>query len=238
MSRRTAGLNAATGRGQAAVAQAVEFFISSIRDPHNPRHCGGCLLGAFVACTPAEHMDMASTNPSAKLKRSNSSVATHPELWDAVMKFLMLKRTDKQLERLLVRLSTCACSTEQNAGPGSRYCEDGKKLANAMKSKLGIVDELLVNHSGGPERRLICQQTYLGRAFILYVFLMFNIVVAERLRLKCAFSEFVPCLGPVYAEPLKSLWVTHDAARGIGLIQTWKAIKCRGKKLIYEYSRT
>ncbi|KAF8965493.1 hypothetical protein BDZ97DRAFT_1757317 [Flammula alnicola] len=83
----------------------LDFFLSSVRDPHNPTHCGICINGAFVECMVTER-DVP-LNQGAL--RKSPAVNQSPELWGAVVRFLLLPRTDEQLDRLLILLSTCSC---------------------------------------------------------------------------------------------------------------------------------
>lgn len=95
-----------------AKAQALEFFLSSIRDPHNPRHCATCLDGAFRECSDARqwHPYMRSRG---MMKMFQDSQTYNPQLWNAVLKFLFIKRTNKQIRRLLTSLSECNCRMDE-----------------------------------------------------------------------------------------------------------------------------
>jgi hypothetical protein len=88
------------------------FILSSICDANNPEHCGTCLAGALYEITA-----MAAAvfeNPGGAKSTAQQSLQD-PKFWDGILAFLLLKRTDEQLDRLLTRLSECSCRMEDVA---------------------------------------------------------------------------------------------------------------------------
>ena len=97
-------------------SESTEFLLASIRDPHNPKHCGMCLHGALMA--KAERV---SSHPS---KKHRSPDPREADAYTAFIKFILVERTDKQVDRLLERLSTCTC---QISDPIQSYHDKGRK---------------------------------------------------------------------------------------------------------------
>lgn len=95
----------------ALVEGALEFFLSSIRDPHNMLHCGTCLIGALEVSTKAEQQPV-----ELMAQGIRKRIKADPELYNATLTFLLTKRTDKQMEILLARLSECHCQMDDQAG--------------------------------------------------------------------------------------------------------------------------
>ncbi|KDR84154.1 hypothetical protein GALMADRAFT_700867 [Galerina marginata CBS 339.88] len=103
----------------AAAQEALEFFLFSISDPHNPRHCGRCLIGALWTMTAGNVPDTP--------RRHTFNVIKNDEYWNSFLRFLVIKRTDKQLDRLLTRFSLCSCRlTEKNIS--SYHAEEKKEV--------------------------------------------------------------------------------------------------------------
>ena len=96
--------------------ESAEFLLASIRDPHNPKHCGTCLHGALVV-----NAERSSSHPA---KKNRSPDPREADVYTSLIKFLLLERTDKQVDRLLERLSTCTC---QISDPIQSYHDRGRK---------------------------------------------------------------------------------------------------------------
>lgn len=77
----------------------IDTLFSAIRDPHNPKLCGPCLRGCLVKAIPAR------AEPAIR-----NSLAKRHDLWNALLLFVTTKRSNKQMERILTRLSECNCS--------------------------------------------------------------------------------------------------------------------------------
>ncbi|KDR84142.1 hypothetical protein GALMADRAFT_236816 [Galerina marginata CBS 339.88] len=149
-------------------AKASAFFTSSILDPHNPQHCGVCLQGAFLECTTAER---ATPNTDKRSKQPVPTMTVSAQLWTIVIAFLSLPRTNKQMEGLLVRLSTCSCRiSDDKAGDLMRYHAEGNKEAARVMSRLHM-EELGDSDS---KNRFTLQRC----AFIVDLFCVFSVVIS------------------------------------------------------------
>ncbi|PPR04835.1 hypothetical protein CVT26_012990 [Gymnopilus dilepis] len=146
-----------------ASTRASEFF--AIREPHNPRYCGTCLLGAFITCTPAERPTQCCCTDT----NAQASTVTHPKVWKAVMAFLTHKRTDTQMDRLLVRLSTCNCRMDQQGGYVKAYHDAGKHHGEVFILRMRRIDELTSGlDEEAREKRIIT--VFWGRVLISELF--------------------------------------------------------------------
>lgn len=142
-------------------AQALEFFLSSIRDPHNPQYCVLCLDGAFRECTDVEKW----TPGMQKLKNSSRGKSKYnPELWNAIVKWLFIKRTKKQMERFLTSLMECTCRMDQHGMDVQRYHQISAQ--RLKKSDLRIYNNHFEHES---EER----QKYI-KPWCLFLFNLFN----------------------------------------------------------------
>lgn len=88
----------------ASAQEGIDFILSSVRDPFNVRHCGRCLYGALLASTSSS--DLPYDTPRFT---QTTGIVKNQTFWDHLLGFMVMKRTDKQLERLIVRLSQCNC---------------------------------------------------------------------------------------------------------------------------------
>ncbi|KAF8967427.1 hypothetical protein BDZ97DRAFT_1803284 [Flammula alnicola] len=138
--RKTGGASTAQAQSTARLAASLEFFLSSIRDPHNPKHCGTCLNGAFIECTMAERLPLDQKDVP---KKSDTTVSRSPELWNAVVLFLLLKRTDKQLDRLLTRLSECSCCVVERTGDIQRYHERALAQTEREMTRMYNIEQMV-----------------------------------------------------------------------------------------------
>ncbi|KAG6917355.1 hypothetical protein DXG01_002820 [Tephrocybe rancida] len=82
-----------------------QLLLAAIRDPHDPRLCASCLLGCLEKIFPRSQRK---SRPGAT-KRTTSILAANHDVWNALVGFLTIKRTNKQIQRALVRLSECNC---------------------------------------------------------------------------------------------------------------------------------
>ena len=86
-----------------SVKDSTTFFITSINEPHNPTHCGRCLYGALLVSNASPGQP---TTTSSKL---SVSIRKNLNFWNTLYHFLVVQRTDEEVERLLTRLSICEC---------------------------------------------------------------------------------------------------------------------------------
>lgn len=68
------------------------------------------------------------------------SYRSKPQLYDAILAFLAVKRTDRQMERLLTRLSECHCQMDERGGTVRQHHELGTKRAKTFLS-WGFLDD-------------------------------------------------------------------------------------------------
>ncbi|KDR84149.1 hypothetical protein GALMADRAFT_133507 [Galerina marginata CBS 339.88] len=87
-------------------SDSAQFFLNSIEDPNNPKHCGRCLLGALSE--PSSETRQAA-RAGAPLKKSSMLIHKNAKFWNTVARFLFTERTDEGIEMLLTRLSKCSC---------------------------------------------------------------------------------------------------------------------------------
>ena len=149
-----------------AAEQAAGFFISATRDPHNPRYCGVCLLGAFGMATPVEGPAQCFFGET----KAQASTIAHPELWKAVMMFLAHERTDAAMNRLLVRLSVCKCRVDQQGGQVKEYHEAGKRYGDIFLARMAYMDELSISGLGGEARKRRLASIFGGSALVFTLF--------------------------------------------------------------------
>jgi len=128
---------------RAIATHSAPFFIESTLDPHNPKHCGTCLTGAFVASTIQEtSRELDKWNPKGPKSITDSSkrasTQRNPDLWNAVIKFLFVKRRDKQIDRLIGLLSVCSCPVTDDK---IRAYHRGGKFQFGARREAGICIE-------------------------------------------------------------------------------------------------
>jgi len=146
-----------------------QFFLSSIRDPFNPNHCGVCLDGAFAGyAATVQEMVSASSN-----KKSGPAITRSPDFWNGVLDFLLLKRKDKQLERLLTRLSVCSCKMDGQSKIAEYHAVGGRHAL--------FVEPIFINQKLDPE-------VFNGKRCALFVniFSVFNVIVNKTVGVKSA----------------------------------------------------
>ncbi|KAF9480714.1 hypothetical protein BDN70DRAFT_992508 [Pholiota conissans] len=107
-------------------SKSAEFFLFSIQDMHKLKYCGICLDGAFIESTATER--------AANLNNSTKSFQRDPAFWDAILVFLLIKRTDEELDALLTRLSDCSCQKEDAQIKG--YHDKGSEWAEMSMARM------------------------------------------------------------------------------------------------------
>ncbi|RDB28208.1 hypothetical protein Hypma_001377 [Hypsizygus marmoreus] len=144
----------------------ANLLLGAIRDPHDPRLCGTCLIGCLDAV-------FSQTQHDHFLFQRN--LAKHHDIWNALILFVTVKRTNKQMQRLLTRLSHCSCRL---ADP--QICnlhERGEKLKPFLIAR--TVPELELQQHGTDLSGL--SPTVSGSAFPTDIFALFgeNLPVAR-----------------------------------------------------------
>jgi len=118
----------------------ITFFVDSVSDPHNPKHCGLCLTGAFLASSLGE--PAAPPKPGRLSSQAAATILAYtrsPELWNAVMRFLFTKRTKNQTERMLDRLAVCSCDMGDETVAAFHF---GGERMGTLRSMQRCMDEM------------------------------------------------------------------------------------------------
>lgn len=114
-------------------SQALEFFLDSIQDSHNPQYCAVCLDGAFRECTDVEKWTF-ELQQSKNSSRGESKY--NPVLWNAIVKWLFVKRTNEQMGMFLTSLTECTCRLDQHAVDIQKYHQIGAQSPKKFDSRV------------------------------------------------------------------------------------------------------
>ncbi|CAA7258463.1 unnamed protein product [Cyclocybe aegerita] len=120
--------------------QAMEFFLSSIRDPHKVTHCGRCLCGALLTAVAAEP-----DRPIDTPEKLPASIRKNLEFWNLLLSFFVTPRTDEEIDCLLTAFSECRCQLTESGI--HIYHEKGEKAEE------GSMNRTWMEHYAPPEAR-------------------------------------------------------------------------------------
>ncbi|KAJ3497349.1 hypothetical protein NLJ89_g10358 [Agrocybe chaxingu] len=99
-------LTASIHPGAPTPENAMDFVLSSIRDPRNPAHCGQCLYGALFVLTITAPDPLPGTEAAFKLP---APLRKNTPFWNSLLEFLVMPRSDEEVERLLKKFAICKC---------------------------------------------------------------------------------------------------------------------------------